>query len=155
VSIFWTLLDNPDHCELAGQEFFLSKTFNIEILSITGGAPIKGVMPNPYNASVILTLAGVDGKRLSFSTFAENAKVAATGFERETRGDLSSLSNSLRARNDHGHCGRLRARIYHNPPLCNGTVRGFGAPRSNAWEIGPTMSIIMRSIYLLKVNKGR
>ena len=48
-----------------------------------------------------------------------------------------------------------RTRFYHNPPLCNGTVRGFGAPRSNAWEIGPTMSIIMRSIYLLKVNKGR
>ena len=41
------------------------------------------------------------------------------------------------------------------PHLCNGTLRGFGAPRSNAWEIGPTMSIIMRSIYLLKVNKGR
>ena len=33
------------------------------------------------------------GKSL-FLNFAENAKVAATGFERETRGDLTSLSNS-------------------------------------------------------------
>ena len=37
----------------------------------------------PINASVIITLAGVVGESLSFSTLQINAKVAATGFERE------------------------------------------------------------------------
>ena len=38
---------------------------------------------------------GCSRRKSLFLNFAENAKVAATGFERETRGNLLSLSNSL------------------------------------------------------------
>ena len=46
----------------------------------------------PISASVFISLAGVVGESLSFSTLQINAKAAAPGFERETRGNLSSLS---------------------------------------------------------------
>ena len=46
-------------------------------------------------ASVILSLAVVVGESLSLSQICKpNAKAAATGFERETKGNLLSLSNS-------------------------------------------------------------
>ena len=38
----------------------------------------------PISASVIITLAGVVGESLSFSSLQINAKVAAPGFERGT-----------------------------------------------------------------------
>ena len=51
-------------------------------------------MPSPYICKRYLLTRGCSWRKSLFLNFAENAKVAATGFERETRGDLSSLSNS-------------------------------------------------------------
>ena len=50
-------------------------------------------MPSPYICKRYLLTRGCSRRKSLFLNFAENAKVAATGFERETRGDLSSLSN--------------------------------------------------------------
>ena len=63
-----------------------------DIRSITAGICLRELYQTPISASVFISLAGVVGESLSFSTLQINAKAAATGFERETRGELSSLS---------------------------------------------------------------
>ena len=62
-----------------------------EIHSITAGIQSRELCQAPISASAFIPLAGVVGESLSFSTL-QNAKAAAPRFERETRGNLSSLS---------------------------------------------------------------
>ena len=67
-----------------------------------GGHPIKGVMPSPYQLDegvIISPTSGplgyefdLIGERLTFSNL-QMQRVAVTGFEPETRRDLSSLSD--------------------------------------------------------------
>ena len=63
-----------------------------EIHSITAGIRSRELCQAPICASAFIPLAGVVGESLSFSTLQINAKAAALGFERETRGNLSLLS---------------------------------------------------------------
>ena len=63
-----------------------------EIQSIRAGIRSRELCQAPISASVFISLVGVVSVTLSFSTLQINAKAAAPGFERETRGDLSSLS---------------------------------------------------------------
>ena len=74
--------------------FFFKVISNLteKIHSITAGIQSRELCQAPISASAFIPLAGVVGESLSFSTLQINAKAAAPGFERETRGNLSSLS---------------------------------------------------------------
>ena len=76
------------------QKQFLLLNFNRGDTKYHGGHPIEGVMPSPYYCKRYPLTCGCSRRKSLFLKFA-NAKAAATGFERKTRGDLSSLSNLL------------------------------------------------------------
>ena len=63
-------------------------------MSITAGSD-QGSCAKPLLCKRYPLTRGCSWRKSLFLNFAENAKEAVTGLERETRGDLSSLSNSL------------------------------------------------------------
>ena len=73
--------------------FNFKKLLTEEILSITAGSD-QGSYAKPLLCKRYPLTRGCSQRKSLFLNFAENAKVAATGFERETRGNLLSLSNA-------------------------------------------------------------
>ena len=83
----------PDFCLCFFSKLLLLKTFNRGDTKYHGGL-CWGSYAKPLLCKRYPLTRRCSRRKSLFLNFAENAKVAATGFERETRGDLSSLSNS-------------------------------------------------------------
>ena len=77
-----------------------------EILSITAGSD-RGSYAKPRYASVILSLAGVVGESLSFSTLQKMQRWLRPDSNARLEATYRHSLIRRRARNDHGHHGRL------------------------------------------------
>ena len=75
------------------QRIFVCLFVTEEILGITAVSD-QGSYAKPLLCKRYPLTCECSRRKSLFLNFAENAKVAATGLERKTRGDLSSLSNS-------------------------------------------------------------